>query len=136
MTHSLSMHADGLHSSFDGLSNVIGLFGLWLKNLSATIDFCTNQKFFYCSNLHQLGYLPNETNQNKGYSLVFRVGNLDDKASLNINCLLRLLPCASLNGIKKTVPEKPVNKIAVKEISFAHQRSPRHNYHYKSLVSG
>jgi cation diffusion facilitator family transporter len=30
MTHSLSMQADGLHSSFDGLSNVIGLIGLWL----------------------------------------------------------------------------------------------------------
>lgn len=30
ITHSLSMQADGLHSSFDGLSNVIGLIGLWL----------------------------------------------------------------------------------------------------------
>jgi len=30
MTHSLGMQADGLHSSFDGLSNVIGLIGLWL----------------------------------------------------------------------------------------------------------
>lgn len=30
MTHSLSIQADGLHSSFDGLSNVIGLIGLWL----------------------------------------------------------------------------------------------------------
>jgi cation diffusion facilitator family transporter len=29
-THSLGMQADGLHSSFDGLSNVIGLIGLWL----------------------------------------------------------------------------------------------------------
>jgi cation diffusion facilitator family transporter len=30
VTHSLGMQADGLHSSFDGLSNVIGLIGLWL----------------------------------------------------------------------------------------------------------
>ena len=46
MTHSLSMQVDGLHSSFDGLSNVIGLFGLWLKNLSATINFCTKSEVF------------------------------------------------------------------------------------------
>ncbi len=30
VTHSLGMQADGLHSAFDGLSNVIGLIGLWL----------------------------------------------------------------------------------------------------------
>ena len=30
ITHSLGMQADGLHSSFDGLSNVVGLIGLWL----------------------------------------------------------------------------------------------------------
>lgn len=30
ITHSLGMQADGLHSSFDGLSNVIGLIGLRL----------------------------------------------------------------------------------------------------------
>jgi cation diffusion facilitator family transporter len=30
VTQSLGMQADGLHSSFDGLSNVIGLIGLWL----------------------------------------------------------------------------------------------------------
>ncbi len=30
VTHSLGMQADGLHSTFDGLSNVIGLIGLWL----------------------------------------------------------------------------------------------------------
>ena len=30
MTHSLGMQADGLHSLFDGLSNVVGLLGLWL----------------------------------------------------------------------------------------------------------
>jgi len=30
LTHSLGMQADGLHSSFDGLSNVVGLIGLWL----------------------------------------------------------------------------------------------------------
>jgi len=32
MTHSLGMQADGLHSFFDGLSNVIGLVGLWLAS--------------------------------------------------------------------------------------------------------
>lgn len=30
MTHSVSMVADGFHSTFDGTSNVIGLFGIWL----------------------------------------------------------------------------------------------------------
>jgi cation diffusion facilitator family transporter len=30
VTHSLGMQADGLHSSFDGFSNVIALIGLWL----------------------------------------------------------------------------------------------------------
>jgi cation diffusion facilitator family transporter len=30
MTGSVSMQADGIHSSFDGLSNVIGLVGLWV----------------------------------------------------------------------------------------------------------
>ncbi|HBP86371.1 MAG TPA: cation transporter, partial [Nitrospiraceae bacterium] len=30
VTHSVGMQADGLHSAFDGLSNVIGLIGLWL----------------------------------------------------------------------------------------------------------
>lgn len=29
MTDSVSMQADGIHSSFDGLSNVMGLIGLW-----------------------------------------------------------------------------------------------------------
>src|SRR3989442_11855389 len=29
LTGSVSMQADGIHSSFDGLSNVIGLIGLW-----------------------------------------------------------------------------------------------------------
>jgi len=32
MTQSLGMQADGLHSFFDGLSNVVGLFGLWLAS--------------------------------------------------------------------------------------------------------
>ncbi|MDH5564666.1 MAG: cation transporter, partial [Nitrospirota bacterium] len=32
ITQSLGMQADGLHSSFDGLSNVVGLFGLWLAS--------------------------------------------------------------------------------------------------------
>ena len=31
-THSLGMQADGLHSFFDGLSNVVGLVGLWLAS--------------------------------------------------------------------------------------------------------
>lgn len=30
VTHSVGMQADGLHSAFDGLSNVIGLIGIWL----------------------------------------------------------------------------------------------------------
>jgi len=30
MTGSVSMQADGIHSSFDGMSNVIGLIGLWV----------------------------------------------------------------------------------------------------------
>jgi cation diffusion facilitator family transporter len=32
ITQSLGMQADGLHSFFDGLSNVVGLFGLWLAS--------------------------------------------------------------------------------------------------------
>ena len=32
VTRSLGMQADGLHSLFDGLSNVVGLFGLWLAS--------------------------------------------------------------------------------------------------------
>ena len=32
ITHSLGMQADGLHSFFDGLSNVVGLVGLWLAS--------------------------------------------------------------------------------------------------------
>jgi cation diffusion facilitator family transporter len=31
-TQSLAMQADGLHSFFDGLSNVVGLIGLWLAS--------------------------------------------------------------------------------------------------------
>jgi len=30
LTNSVSMQADGIHSSFDGMSNVIGLIGLWI----------------------------------------------------------------------------------------------------------
>lgn len=30
LTNSLGMQADGLHSSFDGVSNIVGLIGLWL----------------------------------------------------------------------------------------------------------
>lgn len=32
ITQSLGMQADGLHSFFDGLSNVVGLLGLWLAS--------------------------------------------------------------------------------------------------------
>ncbi len=32
ITQSLGMQADGIHSSFDGLSNVVGLIGLWLAS--------------------------------------------------------------------------------------------------------
>ncbi len=32
LTHSVSMQADGLHSLFDGLSNVVGLLGVWLAS--------------------------------------------------------------------------------------------------------
>jgi cation diffusion facilitator family transporter len=32
ITQSLGMQADGLHSFFDGLSNVVGLMGLWLAS--------------------------------------------------------------------------------------------------------
>ena len=32
LTQSLGMQADGLHSFFDGLSNVVGLVGLWLAS--------------------------------------------------------------------------------------------------------
>lgn len=33
LTHSLSMWADGLHSTFDGASNIIGLVGIWAASL-------------------------------------------------------------------------------------------------------
>ena len=32
LSHSLSMQADGFHSLFDGLSNIIGLTGLWIAS--------------------------------------------------------------------------------------------------------
>ena len=32
MTGSIGMQADGIHSSFDGMSNVIGLFALWVAS--------------------------------------------------------------------------------------------------------
>ncbi len=38
MTDSLSMQADGFHSLFDGVSNVIGLIGLWLASFPPDAD--------------------------------------------------------------------------------------------------
>jgi cation diffusion facilitator family transporter len=38
LTHSLSMWADGFHSTFDGTSNIIGLVGLWLASLPPDED--------------------------------------------------------------------------------------------------
>lgn len=38
MTGSLSMQADGFHSLFDGVSNVVGLIGLWLAAFPPSAD--------------------------------------------------------------------------------------------------
>ena len=46
MTHSLGMQADGFHSSFDGLSNVIGLIGLWLTSPPPDADHPYGHKKF------------------------------------------------------------------------------------------
>jgi cation diffusion facilitator family transporter len=46
VTHSLGMQADGFHSSFDGLSNVIGLIGLWLTSPPPDADHPYGHKKF------------------------------------------------------------------------------------------
>ncbi|MDH5587352.1 MAG: cation diffusion facilitator family transporter [Nitrospirota bacterium] len=46
ITQSLGMQADGLHSSFDGLSNVVGLFGLWLASPQPDADHPYGHKKF------------------------------------------------------------------------------------------
>lgn len=38
MTGSLSMQADGFHSLFDGVSNIVGLIGLWLASFPPDAD--------------------------------------------------------------------------------------------------
>jgi cation diffusion facilitator family transporter len=38
VTDSLSMQADGFHSLFDGVSNIVGLIGLWLAAFPADAD--------------------------------------------------------------------------------------------------
>jgi cation diffusion facilitator family transporter len=46
ITHSLGMQADGLHSFFDGLSNVVGLVGLWLASPQPDADHPYGHKKF------------------------------------------------------------------------------------------
>ncbi len=46
MTQSLGMQADGLHSFFDGLSNVVGLLGLWLASPQPDADHPYGHKKF------------------------------------------------------------------------------------------
>ncbi len=46
ITHSLGMQADGLHSFFDGLSNVVGLLGLWLASPQPDADHPYGHKKF------------------------------------------------------------------------------------------
>ena len=46
MTHSLGMQADGLHSFFDGLSNIVGLLGLWLASPKPDINHPYGHKKF------------------------------------------------------------------------------------------
>ena len=45
-TQSLAMQADGLHSFFDGLSNVVGLLGLWLASPLPDADHPYGHKKF------------------------------------------------------------------------------------------
>ncbi len=45
-TQSLGMQADGLHSYFDGLSNVVGLLGLWLASPLPDADHPYGHKKF------------------------------------------------------------------------------------------
>ncbi len=46
ITQSLGMQADGLHSFFDGLSNVVGLLGLWLASPKPDADHPYGHKKF------------------------------------------------------------------------------------------
>ncbi len=46
ITQSLGMQADGLHSLFDGLSNVVGLVGLWLASPQPDADHPYGHKKF------------------------------------------------------------------------------------------
>ena len=46
VTQSLGMQADGLHSFFDGLSNVVGLLGLWLASPKPDTDHPYGHKKF------------------------------------------------------------------------------------------
>ena len=45
-THSLGMQADGFHSLFDGVSNVVGLVGLWLAAAPPDADHPYGHKKF------------------------------------------------------------------------------------------
>ena len=46
ITQSLGMQADGLHSFFDGLSNIVGLLGLWLASPQPDADHPYGHKKF------------------------------------------------------------------------------------------
>ncbi len=46
ITQSLGMQADGLHSFFDGLSNIVGLLGLWLASPKPDADHPYGHKKF------------------------------------------------------------------------------------------
>jgi cation diffusion facilitator family transporter len=46
ITQSLGMQADGLHSFFDGLSNVVGLVGLWLASPKPDVNHPYGHKKF------------------------------------------------------------------------------------------
>jgi len=46
MTSSLGLQADGFHSLFDGISNIVGLLGLWLASAPADHDHPYGHKKF------------------------------------------------------------------------------------------
>ncbi len=46
ISHSLGMQADGFHSLFDGVSNVVGLSGLWLASKPADLNHPYGHKKF------------------------------------------------------------------------------------------
>ena len=57
LTGSLSMWADGLHSSFDGASNIIGIIGIWAASLppDESHPYIDNFfKFFFDKTLHAM----------------------------------------------------------------------------------